>query len=134
VLEDRRRNLLRDLASRTAGARTEDEVWRVSAETIGENCLSLPFAFLYQYRPSEHQAYLAGASVETDEARFLFPSASGIPALGFRRIWRNRYSTRSLPPNSTAPAWGFASAGQSLSPMVGACGRSVPLDAVQLFT
>ena len=68
VLEDRRRQLLRDLASRAAGARTEDEVWRVSAETLGENCLSLPFAFLYQYRPSEHQAYLAGASVETDEA------------------------------------------------------------------
>ena len=68
VLEDRRRQLLRDLASRAAGARTEDEVWRVSAETLGENCLSLPFTFLYQYRPSEHQAYLAGASVETDEA------------------------------------------------------------------
>ena len=68
VLEDRRRPLLRDLASRAAAARTEDEVWRVSAETLGEHSLSLPFAFLYQYRPSEHQAYLAGASVETDEA------------------------------------------------------------------
>ena len=68
VLEDRRRHLLRNLASRLAGAQTEDEVWRVSAETLGENCLSLPFAFLYQYRPSEHRAYLAGASVETDEA------------------------------------------------------------------
>ena len=68
VLEDRRRHLLRDLASRTAGARTEKEVWRVSAETLGENCLSLPFAFLYEYRPSEHQAYLAGASMETGEA------------------------------------------------------------------
>src|SRR5580698_8134778 len=68
VLEDRRRHLLRDLASRTAGPRTEEEVWRVSAETLGENRLSVPFAFLYEYRPSEHQAYLAGASVETDEA------------------------------------------------------------------
>src|SRR5580692_3494524 len=68
VLEDRRRHLLRDLASRTAGARTEEEVWRVSAETLGENRLSLPFAFLYEYRSSEHQAYLAGASVNTDEA------------------------------------------------------------------
>src|SRR5580693_9546766 len=68
VLEDRRRHLLRDLASRTAGARTEEEVWRVSAETLGEDRLSLPFAFLYEYRSSEHQAYLAGASVETDEA------------------------------------------------------------------
>ncbi len=68
VIEDRRRHLLRDLASRAAGARNEEEMWRVSAETLGENCLSLPFAFLYEYRPSEHQAYLAGASVETDEA------------------------------------------------------------------
>ncbi|MGA9672262.1 MAG: ATP-binding protein [Terracidiphilus sp.] len=67
VLEERRRHLLSDLASRAAGARTEEEVWRVSAETLGENCMSLPFAFLYEYRPSEHQAYLAGASVETDE-------------------------------------------------------------------
>jgi PAS domain S-box-containing protein len=72
VIEDRRRHLLGDLASRAAGARNEEEVWRVSAETLGENCLSLPFAFLYEYRPSEHQAYLAGASVETDEA--LHPS------------------------------------------------------------
>jgi PAS domain S-box-containing protein len=68
VLEDRRRHVLRDLASRTAGARNEEEVWRVSAETLGQNRLSVPFAFLYEYRPSEHQAYLAGASVETDEA------------------------------------------------------------------
>jgi PAS domain S-box-containing protein len=68
VLEDRRRHLLRDLASRTAGARTEEEVWRVSAETLGQDRLSLPFAFLYEYRPSENQAYLAGASIETDEA------------------------------------------------------------------
>jgi len=68
VIEDRRRQLLSNLASRVAGARSEEEVWRVSSETLGENCLSLPFAFLYEYRPSEHQAYLAGASVETDEA------------------------------------------------------------------
>jgi len=83
VLEDRRRHLLRDLASRTAGARTEEEVWRVSAETLGENRLSLPFAFLYEYRPSEQQAYLTGVSVETDEA--LRP-----PVIDCRRenLWR----------------------------------------------
>jgi PAS domain S-box-containing protein len=68
VLEDRRRHLLSDLASRAAGARTEKDVWHVSVETLGENRLSLPFAFLYEYRPSEHRAYLVGASVETDEA------------------------------------------------------------------
>ena len=67
VLGDRRRHLLRDLASRTAGARNQEEVWRVSSDTLGQDRLSLPFAFLYEYRPSEHQAYLAGASLETDE-------------------------------------------------------------------
>ncbi|MGA2539401.1 MAG: HAMP domain-containing sensor histidine kinase [Terracidiphilus sp.] len=68
VLEERRRHLLSDLASRTAGARTDDEVWRATAETLGEGRVSLPFAFLYEYRPSENQANLAGASVETGEA------------------------------------------------------------------
>ena len=68
VIEERRRHLISDLASRVAGARSEEEVWRVSAETLSENCLSLPFAFLYEYRPSEHRVYLAGASVETGEA------------------------------------------------------------------
>jgi len=68
VIEERRRHVLRDLASRTAGVRNEKEVWRISAETLGQDRLSLPFAFIYEYRPSEHQACLAGASVETDEA------------------------------------------------------------------
>lgn len=67
VIEDRRRHLLRDLASRAAKARNEEEVWRVTSETLGENCQSLPFAFLYEYRPPQHQAYLADAHVETDE-------------------------------------------------------------------
>jgi signal transduction histidine kinase len=67
VLEDRRRQVLRDLALRTVGARNEEEVWRVSAETLGEHRLSIPFAFLYEYRPAERQAYLTGTSVETDE-------------------------------------------------------------------
>jgi signal transduction histidine kinase len=52
---------------------------------------------------------------------------------GFHRNWQNRYSTRSLQPNPTAPAWGFALAGQSLSLMVGVCGRRVPLGAAQPF-
>jgi PAS domain S-box-containing protein len=68
VLEERRRLVLRDLASRMAGARSEEEVWHVSAATLGEDRLSAPFAFLYEYRPSENQAVLAGASVETGEA------------------------------------------------------------------
>jgi signal transduction histidine kinase/DNA-binding response OmpR family regulator len=67
VVEDRRRQVLRDLASRTAEARHEEEVWRVSAETLGQHRPSVPFAFLYEYRPAEHQARLASVSAETDD-------------------------------------------------------------------
>ncbi|MBV8818750.1 MAG: GAF domain-containing protein, partial [Acidobacteriaceae bacterium] len=68
VIEDRRRQVLRDLASRTAEARNEEEVWRVSAETLGQNRSSAPFAFLYEYLPGENKAYLASVSAETDNA------------------------------------------------------------------
>ena len=68
VIEDRRRQVLRELASRTAEARDEEEVWRVSAETLGQNRSSAPFAFLYEYLPGEQKARLASVSAETDEA------------------------------------------------------------------
>ena len=64
VIEDRRRQVLRELASRTAEARHEEEVWRVSAETLGQNRSSAPFAFLYEYLPGEQKARLASVSVE----------------------------------------------------------------------
>src|SRR5260370_35371072 len=66
VIEDRRRQVLRDLASRTAEARDEEEVWRVSAETLGQHRSSVPFAFLYEYRLVEHQARLVSVSAEID--------------------------------------------------------------------
>ena len=67
VIEDRRRQVLRDLASRTSEARHEEEVWRVSAETLGQHRQSVPFAFLYEYRPVERQARLASVSEEIDD-------------------------------------------------------------------
>ena len=66
VIEDRRRQVLRDVASRTAEARYEDEVWRVSADTLGEHRLAVPFAFLYACRHNERKAYLVGPSAEPD--------------------------------------------------------------------
>ncbi len=66
VIEGRRRQVLRDLAARTAEARHEDEVWRVSADTLSEHRPTIPFAFLYAYRPTERRAYLAGRSIEPD--------------------------------------------------------------------
>jgi PAS domain S-box-containing protein len=64
VIADRRRQVLLDLASRTTEARDEDEVWRVSADTLDEHWLTIPFAFLYVYRPVERKAYRVGPSVE----------------------------------------------------------------------
>ncbi|MGD0136607.1 MAG: sigma 54-interacting transcriptional regulator [Bryobacteraceae bacterium] len=67
VIEDRRRQVLRDLASRTAEARHEKDVWRVSAETFAQHRSTVPFAFLYEYLPVEHQARLVRVSAETDD-------------------------------------------------------------------
>jgi transcriptional regulator with GAF, ATPase, and Fis domain len=67
VIEDRRRQLLRDLAARTAEAQHEQEIWRISAETLGKHRSSVPFAYLYAYRLAEHQAWLASVSVQTDD-------------------------------------------------------------------
>ncbi len=66
------------------------------------------------------------------ENRFWFHSP--IPVKGFRRNRRSRYSTRSLRPNPTAPAWDFASVGQSLSLMAGACGPRPPPGAERRFS
>ncbi len=68
VIEDRRRQVLRELASRTAEMRHEEELWRVSAETLGEHRKCVPFAFLYKYRQREHTARFVSRSVETDAA------------------------------------------------------------------
>ncbi len=67
VIEDRRRQVLRDLAARTAEARHEAEVWCVSAETLGQDRSAVPFALLYEYGPRDHIAHLANLSTETDD-------------------------------------------------------------------
>jgi len=64
VIEGRRRQVLRDLASLMAEARREEDVWRVSAETFAQHRSTVPFAFLYEYLPVEHQARLASVSAE----------------------------------------------------------------------
>jgi transcriptional regulator with GAF, ATPase, and Fis domain len=66
VIEGRRRQVLRDLASRMAEARQEEDVWKVSAETLAQHRSTVPFAFLYEYLPVEQQARLASVSAETD--------------------------------------------------------------------
>jgi PAS domain S-box-containing protein len=82
VIEERRQQVIRDVASRTAEARHEDDVWRVSAETLGEHRLTIPFAFLYACRPSDHKAYLVGPSIE--------PQALDPPVIDYTRqnLWK----------------------------------------------
>jgi DNA-binding NtrC family response regulator/signal transduction histidine kinase len=67
VIEDRRRQVLRDLASLTAEMRHEEEVWRVSAETLGQHRSAVPFAFLYECGSAEHTARLVSRSGDTGE-------------------------------------------------------------------
>jgi len=50
-----------------AEARNEEEVCRVSAETLGQHRSSVPFAILYEYLPVERQARLVSVSAETDK-------------------------------------------------------------------
>jgi signal transduction histidine kinase len=68
VVEDRRKQLLRDLASRVAQARNEEDVWRVSLDTLGQNPTSAPFTLLYECQPSQQEARLAGVSLVSNEA------------------------------------------------------------------
>src|SRR5262245_21319852 len=64
VIADRRREMLLDLASRTTELRDEDEVWRLSADTLDEHRLTIPFAFLYAYHALDGKAYRVGPSLE----------------------------------------------------------------------
>jgi GAF domain-containing protein len=66
VIEGRRRQVLRDLASRTTEARSEDEVWRASRDTLGDHRLTIPFAFAYAYRAADRRAHLVGPGVRPD--------------------------------------------------------------------
>jgi PAS domain S-box-containing protein len=77
VIGDRQRRVLRDLASRTGEARTEEEVCRIAAATVAEEPLFLPFLLLYLYRAHDGQARLvartgterASSSPETIDCR-----------------------------------------------------------------
>lgn len=46
VIGERRLRTLRDLAARTVAAKSEDDVWRIAANTLGENDKDVPFAVL----------------------------------------------------------------------------------------
>ncbi|MBC7699587.1 ATP-binding protein [Aquabacterium sp.] len=62
VISERRTRALRDLAARTSKAKTVDEALALSAQTLSEYDLDLPFVLLYALEPDGHQARLVGTT------------------------------------------------------------------------
>ena len=62
MLSERRTRALRDLTAHTSKAQSVDEVLALSAQTLAEYDLDLPFALLYALDPDGDQARLVGAT------------------------------------------------------------------------
>ncbi|MHC5734748.1 ATP-binding protein [Nostoc sp.] len=60
ILGERQLALLRELAARTADARTFDEACTLSASCLESNPYDLPFAMIYLVDPDQQQVFLAG--------------------------------------------------------------------------
>ena len=61
VLGERRLQTLRDLAARSAEARTQEGACQLAAETLAANAYDIPFAMLYLLDHTGARAQLAGA-------------------------------------------------------------------------
>jgi signal transduction histidine kinase len=62
VVGDRRVLALRDLGTRSAGARTAEEACALAAQALGRYPSDIPFALLYLVEPGRKQARLSGAA------------------------------------------------------------------------
>ncbi|MBX9252790.1 response regulator [Desmonostoc muscorum CCALA 125] len=60
IIGERQLKLLRELATRTADARTFDEACTLSASCLETNRYDLPFAMIYLVDPDQQQVFLAG--------------------------------------------------------------------------
>jgi PAS domain S-box-containing protein len=60
IIGERQLALLRELAARTADARTFDQACTLSANCLESNPYDLPFAMIYLVDPDEQQVFLAG--------------------------------------------------------------------------
>ncbi|MBD2245027.1 response regulator [Nostoc sp. FACHB-888] len=60
IIGERQLALLRELAARTADARTFDQACRLSANCLESNPYDLPFAMIYLVEPDQQQVFLAG--------------------------------------------------------------------------
>ncbi|MGF1933691.1 MAG: ATP-binding protein [Nostoc sp. ChiQUE02] len=61
IIGERQLALLRELAARTADARTFDEACTLSASCLESNPYDLPFAMIYLVDPDQQQTFLAGS-------------------------------------------------------------------------
>ena len=62
MLGQRRTRALRDLTAQTSKAKSVTEVLALSAQTLAEYALDLPFVLIYALEPRGHQARLVGAT------------------------------------------------------------------------
>ncbi|TFI55950.1 response regulator [Mastigocladus laminosus UU774] len=60
IISERQLVLLRELAAKTADARTFDQACTVSASCLGTNPYDLPFAMIYLVDPDKQRVFLAG--------------------------------------------------------------------------
>lgn len=60
IISERQLKLLRELAARTADARTFDEACLLSVSCLESNPYDLPFAMIYLVAPDQQQMFLAG--------------------------------------------------------------------------
>ena len=78
MLSERRTRALRDLAAQTSKAKSVTEVLALSAQTLAEYQLDLPFVLIYALEPQGDQARLVGAAgLSADTVAGLRSACSG---------------------------------------------------------
>ena len=75
MLGERRTRTLRDLASGVSNAKTVEEAFALSTETLSKHALDLPFLLIYKLDEAGRQARLVGATG-------LAPGTTGAPEIG----------------------------------------------------
>ncbi|MEH2128927.1 ATP-binding protein [Nostoc sp.] len=109
IISERQLALLRELAARTADARTFDEACTLSASCLESNPYDLPFAMIYLVDPDKQQVFLAGTcrigqnhvavpeTVALDDADGVWPFAEAIETHQAKLISGLEMSFNSLP-------------------------------------
>ncbi|MEH1821827.1 MAG: ATP-binding protein [Nostoc sp.] len=83
IIGERQLALLRELAARTADARTFDEACTVSASCLESNPYDLPFAMIYLVDPDKQEVFLAG-TCRIEQNHLAVPQTVALDADG---IW-----------------------------------------------